>query len=248
MGFERLTSTVRPRIGVWVAIVGLFCGLFAAAEGADETLFLVKPVEAILPLTEDVVTVRVISTEPLFYRDADGKIGGCAVKMRGTVLEVLKGDLEPGTPIFFLAGYNSVTIEGLTATIQAPDVEVSRPEVDLQPTEFLVFLTTGKEGLDAAELENIDQIKTSYRMCLVRRYQWSGYHTVFFDSTSPFNRWAERQFGGKWISFRYGPAEGDEKIEWRLIQWGPTDDHVFGVRNWEAIRAGLLRVIRQQEE
>lgn len=247
MGFQQITRSGRRSLGIWVAIVALMVGSFTPSGRAGATTLGTRPADLIIARAELVVRAKLISAEPLFYIEDDRSVNTCALKMKATALEVLKGGLKQGATIAFLAGDSIWISESLTSYYRPAIGELTDPDVDLYPTEFLVFLTSGSEGLDQEELERIDSYKSSYRSCVVRKFQWGGYHTVFFDPPRPFDRWVEKQFGGKWVSVGYDFPDDWERLEWREVQFGPTPDIMYGVLNWTDVRPYLLRLIQERD-
>lgn len=241
-------SLGRLVIGGWLAAtVWILPTIPPVSEGVRALSVQARPLEYILAHADLVVRVRLLTIEPVYYI-SDNLINPCALEIKATTLEVLKGNIEQGETLKFLAGYSGMFLEGITPYLQSSNVELTNPEIDIFPTEYLVFLTSGQEGINASELEHLDSVKGSYRSCLVLRYQREGFHTVAFERPGTFDRWAEKQFGGKWVGLQYEFPNEKEEIEIREVQFGPTIHHTYGVTNWEDYRRYLIRLIREQGE
>jgi len=188
-------------------------------------------------VSDIVARARVLYEAPLLYKFMENVLS-CGEIITAEILEPLKGDVEKGQTIKFLSG--GIISEPLIPLIKKEGATVEKEDWDLYPIELLLFLRRGEAGLDKNELAMVDEAKGESRTCVAMQRLWAGFYTTGYDRPMIFDRWAEKQFGGKWLRMQYSFGDEEENlIDTRVIEFGPNFLDAYGVQKWSDIRSVL---------
>lgn len=218
--------------------------------GAYATSFAPISVKRLVKYSDLIVKIKITSINQVFIHTPNGP-RLCALEISGDVVDDLKGQERVSSSVRFISSSEGSLLGSKADFIDSPETPVQFRDWDLIPTEILVFLSSENPELDDQELDSLDSTTGTSRACSAFFYRYDGYITITRMPPTVFDRYAEKKFGGQWVRFDYtfSPELTDiEKIDYRVIPFARDLDSVYGVLNWEEVRAAIVKEIKAADD